>query len=424
VTDKPATTAELEQLRAQVGDLKTLLTEQHESMPATMQTAAKASLDEVQRSLAGLASSQATMFILLAAASGLSLLAAVSPWWLARNLKAGTGSANDPLRATEGLGGEVHAQFRGLQAGLDRALVEAQGAREAWEQCRTSIAQQREELCARFDRLNRASGPPNNHGGRADTATGSPSLNQPDACLSAAEPPAPRSAPTPDCALPQTQADLPAEWSALRAELAALRESVTERWEIAQRRCEATDGNLARSLGALEQQQRELTDHLAGKHRTLEVLVWPEFFRHGDLSAWRQKIEAGLAKEDATAFDLYLALGRFNNALRNRNELRRIGEALHAVSLEAYRFWKSLDLPSLDPAQQWKAAFNTHLGELGVPLEAVLVLENQNFNLSTMVALDSDSTNRITVKETLSWIVQDISRETPRVLAHARVITC
>lgn len=219
----------------------------------------------------------------------------------------------------------------------------------------------------------------------------------------------------------QWQASVANQLPSLNAEIQGQMETVLG---SARERIEEIRTLLTQAVAPFEEQTRRLLDRLRDEEQSVEALIWPAFFSEAPLLAWREKIEAGLARRDSAAFELYLAVGIFNSALKSPEETRRVADALHGVGVQAYRFWKALGCAELEAAQEWKEAFNEHLRRMGVKLEAVLVLENQNFSLNTMVATNPDNANRITVKEVLSWIVQDIARETPRILGHARVITC
>ena len=72
------------------------------------------------------------------------------------------------------------------------------------------------------------------------------------------------------------------------------------------------------------------------------------------------------------------------------------------------------------------AKLNELLAAQNLPLEIVLALEGEPFDLDSMVTLDAGmgSGNRIQVKEPLSWIVKEKAEPEARVLVRARVIAC
>ena len=166
-------------------------------------------------------------------------------------------------------------------------------------------------------------------------------------------------------------------------------------------------------------------ERLKGRDELLSALVWPAFFRGGAaLAGWRQRIEEKLFQQDPCAFELFLALGWFSNAVREAGDLRKVGQALHAVGTDAYRFWKSIGTPSLDAALEWRTGFQGFLDASGIPINIVLALERDRFDPNTMLSVDTGSATRMYVKEALSWIVLDKSGDAPIVRHHARVITC
>jgi hypothetical protein len=157
----------------------------------------------------------------------------------------------------------------------------------------------------------------------------------------------------------------------------------------------------------------------------MTALAWPPFFLEGGaLAGWKNKIEDRLAQRDPTAFGLFLALGRFNNAARDPGDRRKLAEVLHGVGVEACRLWKSLGVAELDAALEWRSGFQAHLDASGIPLDIILALERDRFDANTMLSVDSGSASRMYVKEALSWTVRDKSSDPPVVLCHARVITC
>jgi hypothetical protein len=178
-------------------------------------------------------------------------------------------------------------------------------------------------------------------------------------------------------------------------------------------------------LTQLNQELGQAFERLKVRDDLLSALVWPQFFQDGaPLAAWRKRIEDKLAQKDPCAFGLFLALGRFNNAARDPADVRRVGEALNAVGADAYRFWKSIEVPALDAALEWRTGFQAFLEAAGIPVDIILALEHDRFDTTTMLSVDTGSATRMYVQEALSWIVRDKSVEIPKILYHARVITC
>jgi hypothetical protein len=200
---------------------------------------------------------------------------------------------------------------------------------------------------------------------------------------------------------------------------------------------EELSGFSREALGKVEQGVAEVLARLpspgvapaAGAGASLEsrsafvTLAWPPFFLGGSLGPWRKRIEAAIALGDSAGFALFLALGRFNTSIRDAADRRKVADALHGVSIEAYRFWKTQGVPSLDAALEWRAAFQVFLDSSGIRLEVILALERDRFDMESMLAADSGTASRMYVKEALSWIVRDKSSEVSRVLCHARVVT-
>lgn len=185
-----------------------------------------------------------------------------------------------------------------------------------------------------------------------------------------------------------------------------------------------------RQADALKQRFQEMNQSLGADLERLKQrdeafsnLLWPALFRHGALKSWRENIIQGAIRHDHVAIDLMLALGRYNNVGRNGADLRKMAEALHAVSLGAYQFWKKDDTKVLDASQEWKSAFQSALDAANTPLDIMLVLEGERFDMNTMLAADNGSASRIVVREVLSWIVRDKSSQPAKVLCHGRVTT-
>jgi hypothetical protein len=91
--------------------------------------------------------------------------------------------------------------------------------------------------------------------------------------------------------------------------------------------------------------------------------------------------------------------------------------------LGAYQFWKKGDGKVLDASQEWKTAFQSALDAANTPLDIMLVLEGERFDMNTMLAADNGSASRIVVRDVLSWIVRDKSNQPAKVLCHGRVTT-
>jgi hypothetical protein len=189
---------------------------------------------------------------------------------------------------------------------------------------------------------------------------------------------------------------------------------------------------IEQALAEAQSRLARLNEEIGGAFQRLKVrddamtaLVWPPFFQEGGgLAVWKQKIEDRLAQHDPGAFDLFLALGRFNNTAREAGDTRRLDEVLHGVGVEAYRFWKSLGAAQLDAALEWRSGFQGYLDTSGIPIDIILALERDRFDTNTMLSVDVGSASRMYVKEALSWVVRDKSSDPPKVLCHARVITC
>jgi hypothetical protein len=187
---------------------------------------------------------------------------------------------------------------------------------------------------------------------------------------------------------------------------------VRRQTDVLKQRFEEMDHNLGVELERLKQR-----DEAFGN------LLWPALFRHGLLKDWRDNIIQGAIRHDPVAVELMLALGRYNNVGRNGADLRKMAEALHAVSLGAYQFWKKGDGKVLDASQEWKTAFQSALDAANTPLDIMLVLEGERFDMNTMLAADNGSASRIVVRDVLSWIVRDKSNQPAKVLCHGRVTT-
>jgi hypothetical protein len=189
---------------------------------------------------------------------------------------------------------------------------------------------------------------------------------------------------------------------------------------------------IEKGLADAQSRLTRLNEEIGGAFQRLKVrddamnaLVWPPFFQEGGgLAGWKQKIEDRLAQHDPGAFDLFLALGRFNNAARDAGDTRRLAEVLHGVGVEAYRFWKSLGTAQLDAALEWRSGFQGYLDASSIPVDIILALERDRFDTNTMLSVDGGTASRMYVKEALSWVVRDKSSDPPKVLCHARVITC
>ena len=192
-------------------------------------------------------------------------------------------------------------------------------------------------------------------------------------------------------------------------------QKAVQAWENQSRAC----------LGPLPEQAAQELERLKGWDESLSALVWPAFFQGGAaLAGWRKRIEEKLLQQDPCAFELFLALGRFSNAVRDAGDLRKVGEALNAVGTDAYRFWKSIGTPSLEAALEWRTGFKGFLEASGIPIDIILALEGDRFDPNTMLSVDTGSATRMYVKEALSWIVLDKSGDSHIVRHHARVITC
>jgi hypothetical protein len=199
---------------------------------------------------------------------------------------------------------------------------------------------------------------------------------------------------------------------------------------------EAKNSRLWHSIeeGLADAQSRltRLNEEIGGAFQLLKVrddamtaLAWPPFFQDGGaLAGWKKRIEDRLAQHDPRAFDLFLALGRFNSASREAEDRRRLAEVLHGVGVEAYRFWKEMGLSELDAALEWRSGFQGYLDSSGIPVDIILALERDRFDANTMLSVDAGLVARMYVKEALSWTVRDKSSDPPKVLCHARVITC
>jgi hypothetical protein len=209
-----------------------------------------------------------------------------------------------------------------------------------------------------------------------------------------------------------------AAWNSQLDELEAKNKSL---WEAIEKGLADAESRLSR----LNEEIGDSFQRLKLRDDAMTTLAWPPFFQEGGaLAGWKKRIEDRLAQEDPCAFDLFLALGRFNNAAREAGDRRKLAEVLHGVSVEAYRFWKSLGLAELDAALEWRSAFQGYLDASGVPMDIILALERDRFDTNTMLSVDAGSASRMYVKEALSWIVRDKSSDPPKVLCHARVITC
>jgi hypothetical protein len=202
-------------------------------------------------------------------------------------------------------------------------------------------------------------------------------------------------------------------------------EQFSAKTESAKHTIEEVFADASTRLTQLNRQLGKEFEQLKGRDESLSALVWPAFFRDGGaLAGWRKRIEDRLVKQDPCAFELFLALGRFSNAVRDSGDPRRVGEALNAVGMDAYPFWKSIGTPALDAALEWRTGFKGFLDASGIPIDIILALERDRFDPNTMLSVDTGSATRMFVKEALSWIVLDKSGESPIVRHHARVITC
>ncbi|MEK7674870.1 MAG: hypothetical protein AAB676_03415 [Verrucomicrobiota bacterium] len=207
-------------------------------------------------------------------------------------------------------------------------------------------------------------------------------------------------------------------WNSQLDELAA---KTTRVWQQLEQR-------LSETQSRLEEVNLKLVmayNQVKARDEALAALAWPPIFREEPLAGWRSRIEERLAQQDRRAFGLFLALGVFTNAARaEERDLRTVAATLHSVGTEAYLFWKAVGAKPLEAAQEWRAGFQNFLDATGLPMDIILALEGDRFDVNTMLSVESGSANRIYVKEALSWIVRDKSGQTPRVLCHARVVTC
>ncbi len=160
----------------------------------------------------------------------------------------------------------------------------------------------------------------------------------------------------------------------------------------------------------------------SAQHDIMTRLIWPPLFLDGPLSVWRTRIEDRLADAESGACELWLALARFNLALRRPEHLRPLAQAVDELGSSAYRFWKCAKEPVLDAALAWREALNELLATEHTPLEIVLALEGEPFDLDSMTTDDGGLGSRMTVKEPLSWIVKENVEPRARVLVPARVI--
>ena len=174
-------------------------------------------------------------------------------------------------------------------------------------------------------------------------------------------------------------------------------------------------------LQAIHQSLGAEFERLKERDEAFSDLFWPGCFKHGPLSSWRQQIQAGAIRREPAAVKLLLALGRFNSAGANGSDLRKLAQALHEVSQEAYQFWKITGAKVLDASQEWKAAFQTALDTSKTPLEIMLVLEGERFDMNSMLVADGGSASRIVVRDVLSWIVRDKSGPVTKVVCHGWV---
>lgn len=184
---------------------------------------------------------------------------------------------------------------------------------------------------------------------------------------------------------------------------------------------------LCRTLAETERRLAFVERRLAELHRREEAvgrLVWPPMFLDGPLAVWRARIEDDLGNAESGAFEVYLAVARFNLALRAPENLRRLAEALDGLGESAYRYWKHTPATVLDDALAWRSALNELLVAADIPLEIALALEGEPFDLDSMVTQDAGLGSRIQVKEPLSWIVKEKVEPEARVLVPARVIAC
>jgi hypothetical protein len=192
-------------------------------------------------------------------------------------------------------------------------------------------------------------------------------------------------------------------------------------WSGIEQRLEAAQAGINR----LNSEIGDSFERLKLRDEVMTTLVWPACFHEGGaLAGWKKQIEDRLAQHDAGAFDLFLALGRFNNAIREPGDARKVAEVVHGVGVEAYRFWKAQGGAELNAALEWRTAFQGSLDAANIPIDIILALERERFDTNTMLSVEAGSAGRMYVKEALSWIVRDKSSDPPKVLCHARVITC
>jgi chromosome segregation ATPase len=193
--------------------------------------------------------------------------------------------------------------------------------------------------------------------------------------------------------------------------------------ELADRLQRQVQESLRAGLEPLRPGPEARSQSVTQRDEAFSNLFWPPFFQTGPLAPWRERIIERGIQRDSAAIALVLALGRYNTASRNSGELRQVAEAIHAVSLNAYQFWRHNGTKVLEASEEWKSAFQSALDESHTPLDIILVLEGERFDENCMLAANSGSANRIIVRDVFSWIVRDKSGPTPRVLCHGRVTT-
>ena len=143
------------------------------------------------------------------------------------------------------------------------------------------------------------------------------------------------------------------------------------------------------------------------------------------MNRWRGEIEAHAAAGDASALDVLLAVGQFQSALRRQASRRKIADALFNLGEAAcaYVQAESVGPGAADLPFEWRAALQAILDDAKIPLEVVLAMERDRFDMDLMVADEARSSGRNFVHTPLSWAVRDTSTPAARVLHHARVIT-
>lgn len=201
----------------------------------------------------------------------------------------------------------------------------------------------------------------------------------------------------------------------------------------------ASAKNVVEEIRQLNEQMARYREHLAAINAAaaptlpappadpgLAEEAWlPLFQTDGVLGEWRAAIETAMVAKDPHALALFADLAELNRLLAQEAPgLDEVGQALHELSVHAYRFWNAIGADLVEAPLAWRDALQKTLDDRGCNLEIRLVYAKAQFDMHTMLSAQG-STGRMSVQEPLSWILWDRSdAEHPRIFKQGLVISC